>query len=410
MSTPSLPLPKPLRGTEIPSFTNYSITVRLPDIARRVIADNELLPEHLSRVQQLIDEIPGGKIRFLVLPLAPDASEWRRYVEPYLGWDWLHIPWFFAEAYFYARIIEATGYFHPGPGQEVDPFIRQKRLGLDTSRAAIRTLAGRAAQIEDAASWQPADFLNLLSVDLWGNEVDLSLWPVSHGSETGAGVFHSREDHVLVDDSPALVSYLSGLPSGSARADFLLDNAGFELVCDLVLAGYLLQAGLFREVHLHAKAQPMFVSDALLRDIRHTLDFLRDEPDPAVREIAARLERAISAGRLVLHDHFFWTSPLPAWEMPAELYAELSGSHLLISKGDANYRRLLGDRHWDFTAPLDRIVNYLPAPVLLLRSMKSEIVAGLRAEQPEAAARVDPRWLIDGQWALIQFSARQEKI
>ena len=374
---PRLPIPEPLRGIEIPSFTNYSIVVRLPEIARRVIAENELIPDHLARMQALVAEIPSGKIRPLEIPLAPDALDWQRYVEPYLGWDWLHVPWFFAEAYFYVRILEATGYYYPGPGQGMDPFALQKRLGLDSSLPTTQALSARLDQSLQALPsrhgaatvWQAEDLLHLLSVDLWGNQVDLSLWPVSHGKSGGEDAFRDRQEHVLVDDSPALVAFLS---TERRRVDFLLDNAGFELICDLALADYLLHACRVQQVTFHVKAQPTFVSDAMAKDVLRTVERLEDETHREVQEMAGRLRQALSSGRLVLRDDFTWTSPLPGWEMPAALRQELGQASLIISKGDANYRRLLGDRHWPFTAPLGEILSYMPAPVLLLRTLKSE--------------------------------------
>jgi hypothetical protein len=92
--------------------------------------------------------------------------------------------------------------------------------------------------------------------------------------------------------------------------------------------------------------------------------------------------------------------------MPESLRQELAPSHLIISKGDANYRRLLGDAHWPFTTPFADITSYLPAPLLALRTAKSEVVAGLRPGQPERLFEVDPNWLINGRWGLIQFVMR----
>jgi hypothetical protein len=91
------------------------------------------------------------------------------------------------------------------------------------------------------------------------------------------------------------------------------------------------------------------------------------------------------------------------WNMPDPLLRELAQADLIISKGDANYRRLLGDRHWQFTTPFDDVVCYLPAPFVAIRTLKSEMVAGLDPGQPERVAIQDPNWLIDGRWGMIQF-------
>jgi hypothetical protein len=94
------------------------------------------------------------------------------------------------------------------------------------------------------------------------------------------------------------------------------------------------------------------------------------------------------------------------WQMPADLYDRLGRSDFIITKGDANYRRLLGDRHWSFTTPFDQIVSYAPAPLLALRTVKAEVAAGLTEQQVEHLNEKDPEWLINGRWGLIQY---QEK-
>ncbi len=89
--------------------------------------------------------------------------------------------------------------------------------------------------------------------------------------------------------------------------------------------------------------------------------------------------------------------------MPSELAEELAGSDLLIFKGDANYRRLLGDRHWPFDTPLAEILGFLPSPALLLRTLKSEVAAGLTPDLRKRAQQQDDRWMVNGNWGLIQF-------
>ena len=68
----NLPIPEPLRGNEIGTFTHSSVAERLPEIAERTIAENRFQPEVEEKVKLLIDEIPEGKIRLLDDPGAPD--------------------------------------------------------------------------------------------------------------------------------------------------------------------------------------------------------------------------------------------------------------------------------------------------------------------------------------------------
>src|SRR3990170_7933804 len=115
-------LPEPMLGLDRNTFAYYTVAVNLPDIGRRVLVENELSAEKKTAMDALLAEIPDGRIRALQDVQAPGAVDWVGYTEPYIGLTWLEIPWFFAEVYFYRRILEATGYFQVGPGKDIDPF------------------------------------------------------------------------------------------------------------------------------------------------------------------------------------------------------------------------------------------------------------------------------------------------
>lgn len=59
--------------------------------------------------------------------------------------------------------------------------------------------------------------------------------------------------------------------------------------------------------------------------------------------------------------------------------------------------------HWDFTTNFADIVSYLPAPMVVLRTLKSEVAAGLKAKVIAEVAKSDSSWLTNGQWGVIQF-------
>ncbi|MEI7643405.1 MAG: damage-control phosphatase ARMT1 family protein [Chloroflexales bacterium] len=374
---PAASIPLPLRGAEIGSFAHDTISRRLPMIGRRVRDENDLAPEAARAVAALADEMPDAPVRPLRDPGAPDLALWDAYLAPYAGQSWLQVPWFVAETYFYRRVLEATGYFRPGPGCGVDPFALQKRLGLAHTRL----------------DHEPGDMAAAILGALWGNQADLSLWPVGEGDGPGGA-------YLLADDTAAATDLIVHLAAVRARVDMILDNVGAELVHDLALADALLAVGL--RVIMHAKPHPTFVSDALITDVRLTMGWLAELPSPAAA-IGARLGAALDAGRLELRDGWYWTSSLAGWELPADLRADLATSGLLISKGDANYRRWLGDRHWPYATRLDHVLAYLPAPMLLLRTCKSDVAVGLDpARMAEAAAR-DPQWITGGRWGVIQL-------
>jgi uncharacterized protein with ATP-grasp and redox domains len=243
----------------------------------------------------------------------------------------------------------------------------------------------------------------LLFADLWGNQADLSMWPGSTGEDDEPAGNESPQAHTLIDDSAAVVAYLFERPAPVERIDILLDNAGFELAADLHLVTYLLSHNLARHVRLLAKVHPVFVSDALQKDVRQTISFLAAAEDEDVATIGRRLEGFMAAGRLSLHDDWFWNSPLPGWEMPERVRRDLAGAELLVSKGDANYRRWLGDRHWPFTTPFGEVVSYTPAPLVALRTLKAEVMVGLPEETLRRVSQADPGWLANGSWGVIQY-------
>jgi hypothetical protein len=89
--------------------------------------------------------------------------------------------------------------------------------------------------------------------------------------------------------------------------------------------------------------------------------------------------------------------------MPDDLCADLAQAQLVVAKGDANYRRLLGDLHWPYTTPFADIVSYLPTALVALRTFKSEVAAGLEPEQIKILEEQDSNWLTNGKRGVIQF-------
>jgi len=392
-------LPPRLSGTDPDSFVHRTVTVRWPRIARRVIEDNNYGSAITDRLWALIDDIPEGPIRRLDAPEAPDAALWNARIEPFRGQSWLACPWFFGETYFYRRIMEAIGYF--GPRGPSDPFSTQKQRGYTESLHDIRTLAHARSEAIEAG--HPRDELvRLLRTALWGNQADLSMWDADADGpdhlSTGEG-----EAHVLADDTGAVLNYLETIDR-PRRIDVWADNAGFELATDLALVDGLLAGDWADELVLHGKAHPTFVSDVTIPDVHATLDAMAGDDAEPTRALAGRLRTDLQEGRLRLADPFAWTSPLPAREFPATVTAELARTDLLLSKGDANYRRLLGDRAWPFTTPFEEVVSYRPAPVLALRTLKAEVAAGLTRDQVSRLEAEDPDWLVDGEWGVIQFA------
>jgi len=159
-------------------------------------------------------------------------------------------------------------------------------------------------------------------------------------------------------------------------------------------------------VRFHLKLFPTFVSDATIIDVEATIAALRQSKAGSLQAMGERLTGYVLDGRLRLLTHPFWTSPHPLWALPADLRHTLAAADLIISKGDANYRRALGDAQWPHTTPITSIVSYLPTPTLFLRTGKSEVLAGLSEATLAKMAQAEVDWLINGRWGIIQLASQ----
>ncbi len=407
---PKLPLPDPIRGADPDSFAQYTISERLPKIARQVITDRLWSPEAVGSLTTLVDEMPDGLVSPLLDNGAPDSAEWERFLHPHLDQTWLQAPWFMAEIYFFRRVIASTGYLRPGPGSGVDPYAPLKVEGLKPVLGALRTLYAHTDRLLPKFPPSPHQIQETLAFMLrkntWGNQADLSLWPADDSDSPARPGDDLLTENLLVDHAEPISRYLIKNAERSQRVDFVLDNGGLELAYDLALADFLLRYEIARVVHLHTKPFPTYVSDATTGDVLSMLDYLGKAPDQPIRNLAQRLFRNIQNGNLILKDDFYWTFPLSGWELPSALKNELQKSDLIVSKGDANYRRWMGDRHWSFTTPLEGVLSYLPAPLALMRVLKSNCLIGIKPGQAESVGGKDPDWLYDGKWGVIQFYSK----
>ena len=199
-------------------------------------------------------------------------------------------------------------------------------------------------------------------------------------------------------------------PDKLVRLDMVIDNAGFELFTDLILVDYLLQVKLIDTAHFHMKAMPWFVSDVVRHDWVWTLEVLREDEASAVSSIGQRFQDRVSSGVCVLHDHHFWTTFHEYSNMKAvcpELYGELGKSDLVIFKGDLNYRKLVADRSWPPTTPFEvALEGFHPAPLCTLRTLKADVVVGLREGLAEEKRAGDKDWMVTGENAVIQFCGK----
>jgi len=410
-------------------FAKYTLTKRLPAVIERVIHEQAVSgEEEKAALRMLESEIPEAQLTRPTEVKAEDGQchasdaacfnkEWARWTDA-RGGSWTGaLPLISTEMYLYRRLLDCTGYFKAGSTSLGDPYEGQKADSLKSALSSKAFQEAVAEHIECLASppvfnaMVGAKLHRFLLTDLWGNQGDLALSPMHVGNvEVAASVSHTdKEEHLLQDESQGAIDLIMAPGRGGPkRVDIILDNSGIELLCDLVLSDFLLSHKLVASVHLHAKGEPLFISDAMPKDIAGHIAALEASGDAAIKQLAANLQRHIEEGALVVESHMFWTAPRLFWEMPRSLASELGKATLVIVKGDANYRRLVGDRTWPVTTLLSDIVQpWFPAPLLALRTLKAEIALGLTVAKAAAAEKKDPEWMVNGQFAQIQFVPRR---
>lgn len=276
----------------------------------------------------------------------------------------------------------------------------------------------------------------------------------------------------IVRDEPTT----SGGTTRSRTVNIVMDNVGVECVADLIFTLWLLNHHPSLRVVLHVKSIPYYVSDVTPPDF----DFLLNELEECSKQdvdltrilipFVKALREGFSSGRICIDADPFWTQPCEYREMPPHvcnsfffsqrvsaseeaqgeypsssrelfprrLYA--GHSALVIFKGDLNFRRLIGDRHWDNrsfmstikpcerTSPsvastlladtpcsgdestavapsFENIVSafwpVLTVPVCAIRTIKSELCVGVPFQKQDKLDSSDPKWRTSGSFGVV---------
>ncbi len=390
--------PAPIR-TDENAFAFATMTQRVPGILRDVLDD----PDLSAASQRALDDLHAALTGDALIPMlaadpapAPDYDDWAAaYADQRARQGelhWLRGEWFFAETFIYRHLLQAVRWHETGR----DPFRRHKESELAQPR--FRDLL--AAALERPATAQTfADQLpDLLALALWGNRVDLS-----HPAGTLAAGAVTPDD-LLIDDRARVLPVLE---SGGGTVHLIADNAGTELAMDLVLIDALLAVGC--AVTLHVKAHPIFVSDTTLPDVWHVLEAMQ-RLGSAPAALADRLRAAWDSGRWRLAAHPFWTGSRFWPQMPGALRSARGSARLVIVKGDANYRRIIDDADWPPGATLADALDGFPAPVLALRTLKSDALVGVDPARLRPLDANGPAWRSTGRYGIIQFAAPESSI
>jgi uncharacterized protein with ATP-grasp and redox domains len=375
--------PSPLRTDGSNAFAFYSMHERVPRIARDALDRNPDYPVATkAAIERLADEIEHNASLPSPRFPAPDVSAWSAAHAEHAHETWLDAEWFHAELAFYRELAHACRFWETGR----DPFAPVKQEELSDARPWSRLEAALAL----ASGAREQRIATLLEACLWGNRVDLSY-------TVAASRNHREDGDLLVDERAAALAFFS---RSGARVHVVADNAGTELALDFALIDAVLDDPDAR-VTLHLKMQPMFVSDAMPRDVWELLARMRGRAG-VLGAMGDRLDACFDHGRLVLAPDPFWSGPRFLWDLPPHLRAAFASATIVVLKGDVNYRRLIGDALWAAATPLAKACAYALAPVVCLRTMKSDAVVGLPEGLADKLDATKPGWRIDGQRAVLQ--------
>ncbi|KAI7538335.1 DUF89-domain-containing protein [Hortaea werneckii] len=449
------------------------LTGAIDDVHKAVTNASE--PEKVAEGKKIVSGLASLKYEIQhdrqLTPLIDDGGAdiagYNKELEQRGNPTWFNVAWLYAECYLYRRM--ATLFNTSTHWKGYDVFFKQKESTFRSSRPAVLELAARyndmttqfaspdsAISHASAAEREQAEyalFREMCEICLWGNATDLSLLTNLSYEDIqklqGAESRKANESKILVNDFPAAFACLEDAkradhpPKKDRRVDIVLDNAGFELFVDLVLAGYLLHSNLATQIILHPKNIPWFVSDVIPSDFSSLLSNLYaakpfyetpspDEvlahgdsfrPTPLSGKETADLAALFqdwstlhAEGKILLRPHPFWTEAGSYWRLPTTapgLYSDLQASELVIFKGDLNYRKLTGDAMWEPTTAFAEAIGPLGSPgsgvrVLALRTCKADVVVGLPGGKDEELRGEEgiggPRkWAWSGKWAVVSF-------
>lgn len=224
-------------------------------------------------------------------------------------WTWFTAPWLFCECYLY-RLLRSF-FARSEHWKQYDPFSKTK---LDTFKSSGTAISALAVTIEELVAKSLSSdkgpestpegreilFHEMAQMSLWGNATDLSLLTnLSYADlqalqTTGREQQQARSKFILANDLDQAWKKISSLTGG--RVDIVLDNAGFELVTDMIFADWLLTTPHVEQVVFHPKNMPWFVSDVTPSDFRHTVESLL-EPSFFARQEDAGQDRHRSVSR-----------------------------------------------------------------------------------------------------------------
>lgn len=390
-----------IRTSDEGSFAEFTIKNRKPDIIEKILELNSYSEDVELRLNFFCEEITNRHGVKPLTEIALDSELWNSQLQVYGEVTWFDLPWYFAESFFYRRLLECTGYYQIGhKGYLEDPFSIQKQEQMR------QDLDGMLSMQWLFSPKSPKRTLSAhLLAALWGNRADLSNLKVNL-AQVGEEVEGAGHLHLLID---GILQVETAISETYENIAYVTDNVGRELFADLALVDYILTNDLIEHVTFMVKPGPLFVSDAMRKDVDLSVQLLCESTSVTIQDAGRRIQSLVKEGRLIVLEEPSLCDFHMFEEMPWDFGRNLAAFDLVIIKGDANYRRVIGDRHWKYTQPIDPIVEYFPSDLLLMRTLKSEIMVGLTSLQVEELNRKYENWLVDGFCGVVQLVKKKKE-
>lgn len=456
MITPNNPPYPAYRATDKNSFAYDSTIRRWPIILDGIITDLQSTiaessadkaqegQQLIHAVEQIKSEMAADKqLRYIRLDLVfiftyfndrpiedkeANVKTWNEHLNKWFnGCTWFNGTWLFNECYLYRRVNELFNNSRWWVGY--DYFERQKMETFRGSHGAVFELARKMPEVIQPMSEEKLEIVynELIQVCLWGNATDLSLLTnmskedIKRLQAIEKDHLAQRRQYILVDDTPKLWDKLKTMNNG--RVDFVLDNSGFEVFVDLILADWLIQSKKAKTVVFNCKTIPWFVSDVMPKDVPMLIDACLDsaffpcetsqEDFESLKTMVLRWRSYIEEGQLVIRSDDFWCSGLSYWYMKSEapeLFEEMKQSDLVIYKGDLNFRKLVFDCDWPVTTPFKDAIGPSMSKeftnIITLRTNKADPVVGLSEETKRDIENRATReeWRFSGKYAVVEYN------
>ncbi|CAO3674207.1 unnamed protein product [Umbelopsis ramanniana] len=431
--TPNNPPCPAYRASEKGSFAWDTSARRWPVILTSVIDDmcksyaKETDETKVKEGKAIVEGISALKyeiehdrpIRQLKEDGQPDVAVWNQQIATYFpNSTWFDGSWLYNECLMYRRLREL--YNLSTTWKNHDPFLSQKNATFKGSFGAVFELAHKFSKPLDAQTEEENQIL-------FHEPCRFVSGPRGHFGNlqaTGKEKLEEQEKNIVVNDLDKVWNHVKGLKN--ARIDFVLDNAGFELFVDLVLADWLIQTKKAEKIVFHCKTIPWFVSDVIEDDFPILLEscfnpefFASCSPSEddvaALKALASRWQEFIKNGQWIITSDPFWCSGLAyrhLREEAPELFTDLANnSQLVFFKGDLNFRKLTYDCKWPVTTPfntaLGEDLSQHFTSICSLRTNKADVIVGLKeGVQEKIEQKATPlEWRCGGKYAVVEYSS-----